>query len=68
MEPIFDPVHQCFGKRAYRLFENAVVAAGRHSGMHEYRCPHCGFWHVGHYEGFMVDRVIETALRAIGKI
>lgn len=29
----------------------ALVSSRRGSGMHVYRCDHCGNWHVGHPKG-----------------
>jgi hypothetical protein len=59
---VYNPVGQCWGKRAYaskRLAKRAAVQTmsgpdtfgGRSSPRkaYAYRCPHCRAWHVGHH-------------------
>ena len=44
-----DPARQCAGKRGYRSKGDAKRVAKRvgMTGVAAYRCPHCGFFHLG---------------------
>lgn len=51
-----DPENQCVGKEPFSSFvlANAVAIrprTQRKDKMEAYRCPHCGFWHIGHRPG-----------------
>ncbi len=55
------PELQCVGKIPYLLRGNAekVKRSMRGQGrgrIEEYRCPHCGWWHVGHRPPFKAHR------------
>jgi len=43
-------ISQCTGKDKLPTRELAMVIVGRRreNPMEAYKCPHCGFWHVGH--------------------
>jgi hypothetical protein len=49
---IYDARVQCDGKLPYTRkadVKRAIKLIERHSGrMFPYRCPHCGYWHMGH--------------------
>lgn len=49
----YNPRTQCDGKRPYRDKATAKTVAKRserslRQRLHPYRCPHCGYWHLGH--------------------
>lgn len=64
MTPKFDPARQCDGKvryeskakakRANRI--NSTKFGDRHGRMAAYRCPHCGWFHLGHMNPTIRDR------------
>jgi hypothetical protein len=45
-----DSSSQCAGKDKLPTKELALVIVGRRrdNPMEAYKCPHCGYWHVGH--------------------
>ena len=45
-----DEISQCAGKDKLPTKELALVIVGRRrdSPMEAYKCPHCGYFHVGH--------------------
>jgi hypothetical protein len=45
-----DVIIQCAGKDKLPTKELALVIVGRRrdNPMEAYKCPHCGYWHVGH--------------------
>lgn len=53
MTKTYNPLGQCNGKRTYLLkaqAKRAVVkmkASGCSGKLNAYRCPHCGWYHVG---------------------
>jgi hypothetical protein len=45
-----DAQSQCVGKDKLPTKDIAMLIVGRRreTPMQAYKCPHCGFWHVGH--------------------
>jgi len=50
MTYVTDEISQCTGKDKLPTRELAQVIVGRRrdNPMDAYKCPHCGYWHVGH--------------------
>jgi len=46
----FDKVIQCDGKHPFPTFTaaEASISKKRDNGLQIYKCPHCGFFHIGH--------------------
>ena len=46
-----DPERQCHGKKRHRTVHDAKIAVAASGYLADdvniYRCPHCGFWHLG---------------------
>jgi hypothetical protein len=56
---VFNPISQCIGK-AKHPDRGAAIAQARKTGdssIQEYRCPHCGAWHVGHAVPWVAKRM-----------
>lgn len=53
MTVVYNPARQCHGKYRFDSKKRAKVEAKRREQigqgrMNPYRCPHCGFFHLGH--------------------
>lgn len=60
--PRFSPLAQCVGKRTFgskkaakRYHRRALTVHGGGEALDAYRCPHCGWFHLGHKGPHIVE-------------